>query len=67
MMTQCPTNYGRRNRLRQVSDMIEHLRTHALLVQKRDRLIREGKPIPEGMFVVGELVRRHRPAMGVRA
>ncbi|MCC7566534.1 MAG: 2-oxoacid:ferredoxin oxidoreductase subunit beta [Methanomicrobiaceae archaeon] len=67
VMTQCPTNYGRRNRLRQVSDMIEHLRTHALLVQKRDRLIREGKPIPEGMFVVGELVRRHRPAMGVRA
>ncbi|MGE4374596.1 MAG: thiamine pyrophosphate-dependent enzyme, partial [Methanoculleus sp.] len=32
--TQCPTNYGRSNRLREVSDMIEYLRSHAMLVQK---------------------------------
>lgn len=64
--TQCPTNYGRHNKLRSVPAMIEHLRSHAMLVAKRDRLIAEGKPIPEGVFTVGELVRRSRPAMGVR-
>lgn len=47
--------------------MIEHLRSHAILVAKRDRLVAEGKPIPpEGTFTVGELVRRNRPAMGVQ-
>ncbi len=64
--TQCPTNYGRSNRLREVSDMIEYLRSHAMLVQKYYRLIAEGKPIPEGTFTIGELVRRNRPAMGVQ-
>ncbi len=66
VMTQCPTNYGRHNRLRRVSDMIEYLRTHALLVQKKERLVQEGKTVPDEMFTVGELVRRNRPAMGVR-
>jgi len=64
--TQCPTNYGRSNRLREVPDMIEYLRSHAMLVLKYNRLIAEGKPIPEGTFTVGELIRRNRPAMGVR-
>ncbi|HIH86090.1 MAG TPA: 2-oxoacid:ferredoxin oxidoreductase subunit beta [Methanoculleus sp.] len=64
--TQCPTNYGRSNRLREVSDMIEYLRSHAMLVQKYERLIAEGKPIPEGTFTIGELIRRNRPAMGVQ-
>jgi 2-oxoglutarate ferredoxin oxidoreductase subunit beta len=66
VMTQCPTNYGRHNKLRRVSDMIEHLRSHAMLVEKRNRLLDEGRPIPEGTFTVGELVRRRRPAMGVK-
>jgi 2-oxoglutarate ferredoxin oxidoreductase subunit beta len=64
--TQCPTNYGRSNKMREVSDMIEYLRSHAMLVPKYNRLIAEGKPIPEGTFTVGELIRRNRPAMGVR-
>jgi len=64
--TQCPTNYGRHNKLRRVSDMIEHIRSHAMLVEKYNRLVAEGKPIPAGTFTVGELVRRSRPAMGVR-
>ena len=64
--TQCPTNYGRHNKLRQVSDMIEYLRNHAMLVDKYNRLTAEGRPIPDGTFTVGELVRRNRPAMGVK-
>ena len=64
--TQCPTNYGRHNKLRRVSDMIEYLRSHAMLVQKYNRLVAEGKPIPDGTCTVGELVRRKRPAMGVK-
>ncbi|MDV2481814.1 2-oxoacid:ferredoxin oxidoreductase subunit beta [Methanoculleus sp. Wushi-C6] len=64
--TQCPTNYGRHNKLRTVSAMVEYIRSHAMLVEKYNRLTAEGKPIPEGTFTVGELVRRNRPAMGVR-
>jgi len=64
--TQCPTNYGRHNKLRTVPAMIEYLRSHAMLVAKYNRLVAEGKPIPEETFTVGELVRRNRPAMGVK-
>jgi len=64
--TQCPTNYGRHNKLRSVPAMIEYLRNHAMLVEKYNRLIAEGRPIPDDTFTVGELVRRKRPAMGVR-
>ena len=46
--------------------MIEYLRSHAMLVSKYDRLLEEGAEIPEGTFSVGELIRRKRPAMGVK-
>ncbi|HOX34785.1 MAG TPA: thiamine pyrophosphate-dependent enzyme, partial [Methanoregulaceae archaeon] len=64
-MTQCPTAFGRRNKFRQVIDHVEYLKAHSLLKAKRDRLFEEGKEIPPDMFVVGELMRRNRPAMGV--
>ena len=64
--TQCPTNFGRHNKLRSVQDMIEYLRGHAMLRVKYDRLVEEGADIPEGTFTIGELVRRRRPAMGVK-
>ena len=64
-MTQCPTNFGRRNKFRQVADQVEHLKTHALLRAKRDRMIEHGEKIPDDFFVIGELMRRNRPAMGV--
>jgi 2-oxoglutarate ferredoxin oxidoreductase subunit beta len=64
-LTQCPTAYGRRNKLRQVSDMINYLRTNTILIQKT-RLMREkGEAVPEDKITVGEFVRRNRPAMGV--
>ena len=56
-MVQCPTAYGRRNKFRQVADHVEYLRAHSLLKAKYDRLIEEGKPVPEDMFIVGELTR----------
>jgi 2-oxoglutarate ferredoxin oxidoreductase subunit beta len=65
-MTQCPTNFGRRNKFKQVADQVEFLKSHALLKVKSDRLVLEGKEIPGDMFVVGELARRDRPAMGVQ-
>jgi 2-oxoglutarate ferredoxin oxidoreductase subunit beta len=64
-LVQCPTGYGRRNQLREVSDMIEFLKTHAMLLQRYRKLVAEGKPVPAGIFTVGEFVRRNRPAMGV--
>lgn len=65
-LVQCPTNYGRRNKFRQVMDQIEYFKSHALLVQKADRLREQGKKIPDDMIIIGELARRNRPALGVR-
>lgn len=66
VLVQCPTNYGRRNKFRQVEDHVEYLKAHSLLKQRRDILIERGEPVPPDMFVVGELMSRNRPAMGVR-
>jgi len=65
-MTQCPTNFGRRNKMRDGASMIEYFKTHALLRQRYDRLREEGALIPDDLFVVGEFVRRKKPAMGVK-
>lgn len=65
-LVQCPTNYGRRNKFREVMDQIEYFKSHALLVQKADRLREEGTKIPEDMFIIGELIKRNRPALGVQ-
>jgi len=65
-LVQCPTAFGRRNKFRQVADHVEFLKTHSLLRAKRDRLLEQGQAVPEDMFVVGELARRNRPAMGGR-
>ncbi|MDG6257176.1 MAG: thiamine pyrophosphate-dependent enzyme [Methanomicrobiaceae archaeon] len=65
-LTQCPTAYGRRNKLRQVSDMVQYLRTSVILVQKIQRMRERGEPVPEDKIPVGEFVRRNRPAMGVQ-
>jgi 2-oxoglutarate ferredoxin oxidoreductase subunit beta len=64
-LVQCPTNYGRRNKLRQVSDQIEYFKSHAILAQKAERMREEGQKIPDDM-IIGELARRNRPALGVR-
>ena len=63
-MVQCPTGYGRRNKLREGSDMLEWMRRHSILVQKKERLEREGEPIPPDMITLGELARRERPQRG---
>jgi 2-oxoglutarate ferredoxin oxidoreductase subunit beta len=61
---QCPTGYGRRNRLREAEDMVEFFRTHSMLRQKYERLVAEGKPIPPDTIIVGEFMRRDRPVLG---
>ena len=65
-MTQCPTNFGRRNKFKQVADQVEYIKTHALLKAKRDRMIEQGEKVADDLFVIGELARRNRPAMGVK-
>ena len=65
-MSQCPTSYGRKNKLRQPLDMIEYMRDHSILLSKKRRLEAEGKVIPETTFAVGEFVRSSRPVMGLR-
>jgi 2-oxoglutarate ferredoxin oxidoreductase subunit beta len=64
-MVQCPTNFGRRNKYRQVSDQVEYFKTHSLLLQQRNRMLERGEDIPSGMIAVGEFVRRKRPVTGV--
>jgi 2-oxoglutarate ferredoxin oxidoreductase subunit beta len=64
-MVQCPTNYGRRNKFKQVLDQVEYIRAHSMLKKKFDQHRERGEPVPENTIVVGEFVRRNRPAMGV--
>jgi 2-oxoglutarate ferredoxin oxidoreductase subunit beta len=49
-----------------VIDHVEYLKVHSLLKAKRDRMLENHEQIPEDMYVVGELTRRDRPAMGVK-
>ncbi len=65
-LVQCPTNYGRRNRFRQPLDQIEYFKSHGILVEKARRLREEGKDLPADAIVLGEMIRRNRPVMGVR-
>ncbi len=65
-LVQCPTNYGRRNRCKQVTDQIEYFRSHTILVEKAMRMKEKGEEIPSDMILSGEFVRRNRPALGVR-
>ncbi|WOF15462.1 2-oxoacid:ferredoxin oxidoreductase subunit beta [Methanoplanus sp. FWC-SCC4] len=64
-MTQCPTSFGRRNKQRKVTDMIDHMRTHSILLSKKRRMEESGEKVPDDLFTVGEFVRRYRPALGV--
>jgi len=64
-MTQCPTSYGRRNKLRTTTSMLEYLRDNAVLLNRAKRMEAEGKELSAGQFTVGEFVKRFRPAMGV--
>ena len=63
-LVQCPTNYGRRNRFKQVADQIEYFRTHTLLVEKAARMKERGEEVTADMILSGEFVRRNRPALG---
>ena len=63
---QCPTNFGRKNKLKDVAAMIDQMKSQALLKQKYDRMVAEGIPIPPESFVVGEIVRRQRTVTGVQ-
>ena len=65
-MVQCPTNFGRRNKLRQVIDQVEYMKNHTALRQKLERLREGGQKIPPDIIAIGEFVRRERPAMGLR-
>ncbi|ADN37020.1 thiamine pyrophosphate protein domain protein TPP-binding protein [Methanolacinia petrolearia DSM 11571] len=65
-MTQCPTSFGRRNKLRTTTSMLEYLRDNAVLLNKAKRMEAEGQMLSGGQFTVGEFVKRYRPALGVR-
>jgi len=64
-MTQCPTSYGRRNKLRTTTSMLEYMRDNAVLLNKAKRMEAKGRELSNGQFTVGEFVKRFRPALGV--
>ncbi len=65
VMTQCPTNYGRRNKFKAVSDQIEYIKSKSMLLRKREAMVERGEPVPPDAIVIGEFMRRTRPALGV--
>jgi 2-oxoglutarate ferredoxin oxidoreductase subunit beta len=66
VMAQCPTAYGSKNKMRQVSQMIEFFKTHAILKEKAERMAASGNEIPPEKFLVGQFVRRSNPVPGVK-
>ena len=66
VLTQCPTAYGRRNKFRDVAETVEYPEDPCHPPPEvQPARSREGKPVPEDMFTVGEFVSRNRPVMGV--
>jgi 2-oxoglutarate ferredoxin oxidoreductase subunit beta len=65
VMTQCPTSFGSKNKMRLATQMIDMFRENAVLKVKADRDTAAGKPLEPGKFIVGEFVRRHNPPLGV--
>ncbi|WP_209690221.1 thiamine pyrophosphate-dependent enzyme [Methanomicrobium sp. W14] len=64
-VSQCPTSFGRRNKLKSPVEMIEYMKTHSILLSRKKDLEANGECPENGTFTVGEFVRRGRPAMGV--
>ena len=60
--TQCPTAYGAKNKIRQVTQMLELLRDNAVFVQNAEA-VNAIKP-ESGKFVVGELMKRNNAVIG---
>lgn len=60
--TQCPTAYGAKNKIKQVTQMVELLRNNAVLSQNTEAVnaIQPGS----GKFVVGELIKRNNAVIG---
>ena len=65
VFTQCPTSFGNRNKIRQVTEQVELLRKNALFVHKAKEMEKNGKPISPDAYIVGEYVRRARPVLGL--
>ncbi|HJJ28933.1 MAG TPA: thiamine pyrophosphate-dependent enzyme [Methanocorpusculum sp.] len=60
-MSQCPTSFGSKNKMKQVGQMIDMFKNSAVLKAKADAI-----GLAPGQFAVGEFVRRHNPPMGVQ-
>ena len=61
---QCPTAFGAKNKMKQVSQMVELMRDNAVLKSRADADAANGISLPLGKFVVGEFVRRNNPPLG---
>lgn len=64
VLAQCPTSYGSKNKMRQVSQMVDFFKTHAVLKEKAERIIASGESLPPGDFIVGQFVKRSNPVRG---
>jgi 2-oxoglutarate ferredoxin oxidoreductase subunit beta len=58
ILAQCPTQYGRRNKLGNAVEMMEWLKAHSIPKEKADRMSPEEL---QGKFIVGELFSTTRP------
>lgn len=58
VISQCPVQYGRRNRMKEPAEMLRWFLRNSVPVSKARKMRPEEL---EGKFVVGEIVRRERP------
>lgn len=63
-VSQCPTNYGRRNKYKQVLDQVEFLKTHGILKEKADAMESRSEIVSPDRIRLGVFVRKEGPYMG---
>ncbi len=62
VLSQCPTAFGRRNKLRTAIDMLKWYKDHTISIEKAEKLEEKGEDL-SAFVVVGELVDRNEPGL----
>lgn len=66
VVSQCPTSFGRRNKMKSPVEMLTYLRDHSILLSKKEQIESDGGSVADDIFPVGVFAKRSRPVMGVR-
>ncbi|HJJ55469.1 MAG TPA: thiamine pyrophosphate-dependent enzyme [Methanocorpusculum sp.] len=64
VLSQCPTSFGNKNKMKLATQMIDMFHRNAVLKQRVDR---DGIQLSDGQFVIGEFTKRNNPVWGCKS